>query len=62
TSASVRNVEPSQVSGQTDPGSPQHRVPVAALMPGKPLATNAHTVRAAEPKPSNSLRSRSTDR
>lgn len=53
--------EPSQVSEQTDPESPQHRIPAATSMSGTPLATSAHTVRAAEPESSHSLR-RSTDR
>ena len=35
--------EPSQVSEQTGPGSPQRRVPTAASMSGKPLVTSANT-------------------
>lgn len=35
--------EPSHVSGQTGPGSPQHRVPAIASMSGKPLATRETT-------------------
>ena len=35
--------EPSHVSGQTGPGSPQHRVPMAASTSGKPFATSENT-------------------